>query len=293
MKKVSTTLGTFIIYVYFSLVLSLCAKYILHIQLMQSNLEHIYWVNIICDIVFVISVILLNFKVLTNNEFIGKNFWNKAISFILRVILLFFVFMAFKVGIAIILSVISKLFNLSSESNNQAMIEAVVKLHPIGMFASVCLFAPFMEEMIFRGSIRKVITNDYLFICVSGLLFGLVHVLRHQYLIIIMLIFFIFINLIIESKKFDKKKKIFGSIIAIVLMCITIVLSLHFGSGGLINVIKNISISEAVNSISYISMGLVFAYLYKRYNNIYLCMCIHALNNVFGYIIILFTMFLK
>ena len=42
------------------------------------------------------------------------------------------------------------------------------------------IFAPFIEELIFRFSLRKIIGNrKYLFILVSGLLFGTAHVISY------------------------------------------------------------------------------------------------------------------
>ena len=292
MKKLASTLSTFMVYIFFVYVLSFVAKYILHIQLVQSNLEHVYWVNIICDLVFIISAIALNYKVLFKNTFDGDTVLSKILSFILKLIIIFLIFMVVKIGVAIVCSLISALFHLNPEANNQAMIEQIIKLHPIGMFVSVCVFAPFMEELIFRGSIRKVVTNDWLFVLISGLLFGLIHVLKFQYLIIILLLAAVFINLIVISK-LTKKRKIISTIIVCIGTFIIILLSLQLVSGNLIDVIKNISMSETVNSLSYITMGLCLAYIYKRYNNIYLCMGIHTLNNLFGYVVVIFTMIAK
>ena len=292
MKKVASTLGTFIIYIYFSILLSAFCKFILHMQLVSTNLEHIYWVNIICDLVFIISAAALNYKVLIKNDFDGKNIGHKILLFIGRLFLLFIIFMVIKVIIAVVLSWISAIFHLSAESNNQMLVEQIIKLHPVGMLISVCFCAPFMEEIIFRGSIRKVITNDWLFVATSGLLFGLVHVLTHQYLVIVLLIAAIFLNIIITSKM-TKPRKALAIVITCIGMFIVTLLSLQLVSGNLIELIKNISISEAVNSLSYITMGLCLAYVYKRYNNIYLCMGLHAFNNIFGYVMIIFTMLIK
>ena len=44
------------------------------------------------------------------------------------------------------------------------------------VFAS-CIFAPFVEEVIFRKCLGKVFNNDILFIIVSGFLFGFAHTL--------------------------------------------------------------------------------------------------------------------
>ena len=126
-----------------------------------------------------------------------------------------------------------------------------------------------MEELIFRGSVRRVVTNDKLFVLTSGLLFGLIHVLQRNLPIIIVLITAYLINLIILST-LDKKKKVLISIGTCIAMFTIMLLNFQFTSGDLIGLIKNISLSETINSLSYITMGLCLAYMYKRYNNIYL-----------------------
>ena len=289
MKKEASTLSTFIIYLYFALLISVISKFVFHIQLVNTNLEHVYWVNIIADLSFIILTTILNFKVLTNNEFDGKSLLSKFFTFILRMILLFFIFMAVKILFSVIVYWIAALFHLNAESNNQMMIEQVVKLHPIGMLLSVCFAAPFVEELVFRGSVRKIISNDWLFVITSGLLFGLVHVLSNGLVIMILLISAMILNMIITSK-LSKKKKIITSILSTLFMVGVLLLSLYLTKGNLINLFMNINMSEAVNSITYIVMGLCLAYVYKKYNNIYLCMGVHALNNIFGFLVLIFTM---
>ena len=45
------------------------------------------------------------------------------------------------------------------------------------MVFSAVFFAPFTEEMVFRNSIKNIITNKYVFIITSGLVFGGLHVI--------------------------------------------------------------------------------------------------------------------
>lgn len=45
------------------------------------------------------------------------------------------------------------------------------------MAPMACLYAPLVEECVFRGAIRRFIRKDWLYIAVSGLLFGLIHVI--------------------------------------------------------------------------------------------------------------------
>ena len=44
------------------------------------------------------------------------------------------------------------------------------------MAPMACLYAPLVEECVFRGAVRRFISHDWVYIIVSGLLFGLIHV---------------------------------------------------------------------------------------------------------------------
>lgn len=62
-----------------------------------------------------------------------------------------------------------------SVANNEAAIQNAMTSMPLYIAFSSCLFAPFVEEIIFRKSLKKVFSNDFLFILMSGLFFGLIH----------------------------------------------------------------------------------------------------------------------
>lgn len=62
-------------------------------------------------------------------------------------------------------------------SANEEAVQNIIKQVPIYMIFSTIIYAPFVEELIFRKSIRDIIDNDYLYIIISGLTFGFVHTL--------------------------------------------------------------------------------------------------------------------
>ena len=60
--------------------------------------------------------------------------------------------------------------------NAQSINEMEIEKLPIMYIAfTALLYTPFVEEVVFRGSIRRVLRNDYTFIIASGLIFGLLH----------------------------------------------------------------------------------------------------------------------
>ena len=56
--------------------------------------------------------------------------------------------------------------------------EVIETLHrfPLYTIITSTILAPILEESVFRLAIRKIIKNDYIFIIMSGLLFGILHV---------------------------------------------------------------------------------------------------------------------
>ena len=73
---------------------------------------------------------------------------------------------------SIIISIILK----EDVSGNEKLVRENIKLAPIYMLYTCSIVAPVLEEMVFRRSIKGFIKNGYVFIILSGLLFGLLHV---------------------------------------------------------------------------------------------------------------------
>ena len=74
--------------------------------------------------------------------------------------------------IFIICNLICVIISRKATSENQAALEAMPQWFVI---PAAILWAPIVEELIFRGSFRRFIKNDKLFITVSAIVFGLLH----------------------------------------------------------------------------------------------------------------------
>lgn len=81
------------------------------------------------------------------------------------------------IGIILMISsnLIIALFLPGAEAANETAVQAMLAKTPIYITFSACIFAPFMEEIIFRKALKKVFNIDVLYIIISGLLFGVVH----------------------------------------------------------------------------------------------------------------------
>lgn len=115
--------------------------------------------------------------------------------------------------------ILSKLTGNLTSGNEEAIRNYIGK-YPLYMVYSSVIFAPLVEELIFRKNIRNIFKNKYLFIIMSGFIFGALHITNYT----------------------DIKELLFG--------------------------------------IPYIIMGLDFAYIYYKTNNIYTTMTYHFGHNL-------------
>lgn len=61
-------------------------------------------------------------------------------------------------------------------SNNEEGIRETIKIAPLYMAFAISIFAPLSEELIFRKSFKDIFKTKYLFIIISGLIFGYLHI---------------------------------------------------------------------------------------------------------------------
>jgi hypothetical protein len=90
-----------------------------------------------------------------------------------------FVWKMFGISIAImfVLAISIKLYTGISTPTNQAKLSEYFSSKPLYIIVLAMIYAPLTEELLFRGIIRKVLNNKYLFIIISGLIFGTLHVI--------------------------------------------------------------------------------------------------------------------
>lgn len=97
----------------------------------------------------------------------------------------FFKYLGLFIGSVVVMGalnlILSKITNMTSSENEELVRELIKKL-PVYMTISTIIYAPFVEEMLFRKCVRKIIAgNDKLvkiaYVLISAIIFGLVHVL--------------------------------------------------------------------------------------------------------------------
>ncbi len=68
-------------------------------------------------------------------------------------------------------------FTDNQVASNEQAVQSLFDISPAYIFFSAVIFAPLVEELVFRQGIRNIIPNKLLFIIVSGLVFGGLHVI--------------------------------------------------------------------------------------------------------------------
>ena len=105
-------------------------------------------------------------------------------------------------------------------SGNEENVRTLIEKIPLYMAFSSVLYAPFTEEIVFRKIIKNIINHKYIFIIISGTIFGVLHISDFT------------------------------------------------------------NINQILMGIPYIIMGIDFAYIYHRTNNIFTTMTFHLCHNL-------------
>ncbi len=134
----------------------------------STNIKIIY--SIVYNIL-ILALIVLIFRKSLKKEFHDmkenhKNYYQNYFKYYL----IGLVIMMFS---NVIISSISK----GGIAGNQESIEQLFEISPLYVYFASVIFAPIVEELVFRKAIRNIIPNKILFILVSGFLFGSLHVI--------------------------------------------------------------------------------------------------------------------
>ena len=227
-KNIFKLIISFVLFFNLSLVIAYIFK-LVGINYNDFNYFDYACLNTFIELIMFVVVLLFYKKYLKKDLVLFK--LNKK-DYIKKIISYFLIFLIVKYGVALFSSLL--LVMLGSDlvtSENQETVVTLAKTLPFMMMISTSLLAPFVEEGIFRLGIKKVINNKYLFILVSGLIFGFMHIFPTELPLYVALI----------------------------------------------------------ESLNYVTMGLLLAYIYNETDNIYVVVIIHALNNLLSMLMILAT----
>ena len=140
-----------------------------------SNKENVI-LQFILSLVLVLFTTILYINTIKKDYKKLKNNLSKNISLTIKYFIIFTILKYSVSFLSVIILTIFKYDTTNIISNNQNLIQEYIKASPILMFISVSFLGPYYEEILFRLSFKKVITNKYLYIIISGTLFGLLHI---------------------------------------------------------------------------------------------------------------------
>ena len=80
-------------------------------------------------------------------------------------------------GIMFVSNLIISIIMNGELAENEESVRYLIQIAPLYMVFQLVVYAPITEELIFRKSIRDIISNNYLFAIISGLIFGGLHVI--------------------------------------------------------------------------------------------------------------------
>lgn len=170
-SKKNILIGLVSLFIYFylqSLPATLLDSFHIDTDTLSSTFKFIYLG--ISEIIIILLLILVNYDTLKNNFIDLKKNHKKNFSSCIKYWLICLIIM---MGSNLIISLISD----STIASNEETIRTMFKINPIYVYFSSVIFAPIVEEIVFRLSIRNIIKNNVLFILVSGFVFGGLHVI--------------------------------------------------------------------------------------------------------------------
>lgn len=122
-----------------------------------------------CNIIYLIIIVFCYFKTLKKDfKPFFKNFANNFEE----------AFKYYFIGLGImIFSNLIIIFVLNGGvGENEETVRSYVDIAPFLMLLEVSIYAPLAEELLFRKSIRDVVSNKWLYVLLSGFIFGALHV---------------------------------------------------------------------------------------------------------------------
>mgnify|MGYP002528325337 FL=1 len=129
-----------------------------------------------CSLLF-LSIIMLCYRKTLIKDFkpyfknFGRNFENS------------FKYYLVGVGVMIFSNLIITLLFQGDLSTNETTVRSYINASPLLMAIDISFYAPLAEELLFRKSVRDVVKNKWLYIFISGFIFGGMHVIGTEGLI--------------------------------------------------------------------------------------------------------------
>jgi membrane protease YdiL (CAAX protease family) len=169
MNKIKRGLIVFIAFFIYQVVLLLPLA-LLHIDIAKLSLLTKTMYLLGCDFLFIILIISFYYKELKEDlkdfKLNFKNYLDDDFKY-------------WVIGLALMTAtnILISLFTPIKVASNEEAVRSLLTKAPIYMMFGTCLFAPITEELIFRKAFRDLFETKWLYLIMSGLIFGSLHVI--------------------------------------------------------------------------------------------------------------------
>lgn len=142
----------------------------LGILLFGSKIITKFWMLIVFYVVILSLMIGVFYKQLIHDFKIFKSYFKEYFVLILKT-------WGKALVLIMITTIIIQIITHTTQANNQIALQNSFNSNPVFIAILAMFYAPIAEELMFRGVFRKFIKNKKLFVIVSGVVFGLMHVI--------------------------------------------------------------------------------------------------------------------
>ncbi len=142
----------------------------LGILLFGSKIITEFWMLIVFYVVILSLMIGVFYKQLIHDFKIFKSYFKEYFVLILKT-------WGKALVLIMITTIIIQIITNTTQANNQIALQNSFNSNPVFIAILAMFYAPIAEELMFRGVFRKFIKNKKLFVIVSGVVFGLMHVI--------------------------------------------------------------------------------------------------------------------
>lgn len=142
----------------------------LGILLFGSKIITKFWMLIVFYVVILSLMIGVFYKQLIHDFKIFKSYFKEYFVLILKT-------WGKALVLIMITTIIIQIITHTTQANNQIALQNLFNSNPVFIAILAMFYAPIAEELMFRGVFRKFIKNEKIFVIVSGVVFGLMHVI--------------------------------------------------------------------------------------------------------------------
>ena len=142
----------------------------LGILLFGSKIITKFWMLVVFYVVILSLMIGVFYKQLIHDFKIFKSYFKEYFVLILKT-------WGKALVLIMITTIIIQIITHTTQANNQIALQNSFNSKPVFIAILAMFYAPIAEELMFRGVFRKFIKNEKIFVIVSGVVFGLMHVI--------------------------------------------------------------------------------------------------------------------